>query len=112
MLFRTDGSDGALVAFDHVLDIATTRDATVHILNVVDTTQESVLQLRSDSVEVLEENGKKVVSKAVDRANQRGVDTITEVRQGEAYRTIIDYAGTTAHAGTPPGPAAVGELDC
>ncbi len=92
ILFPTDGSDGATVAFDHVLDIATTHDATVHILNVVDTTQESVLQLRSDSVDSLEEDGKKIVSEAADRANQRGVDTVTEVAQGEAYRTIIDYA--------------------
>jgi nucleotide-binding universal stress UspA family protein len=94
ILFPTDGSDGATVAFDHVLDIATTHDATVHILNVVDTTQESVLQLRSDSVEVLEKDGENVVSEAADRADQRGVDTVTEVRQGEAYRTIIDYAET------------------
>ncbi|MDG5775209.1 universal stress protein [Haloarculaceae archaeon H-GB1-1] len=94
ILFPTDGSDGATVAFDHVLDIATTHDATVYILNVVDTTQESVLQLRSDSVDILEEDGEKIVSEAADRANQRGVDTVTEVRQGEAYRTIIDYAET------------------
>lgn len=94
ILFPTDGSDGATVAFDHVLDIATTHDATVHILNVVDTTQESVLQLRSDSVDILEEDGEQIVSEAADRATQQGVDTVTEVCQGEAYRAIIDYAET------------------
>jgi nucleotide-binding universal stress UspA family protein len=39
ILFPTDGSDGAAFAFDHVLDLAARHDATVHILNVADTTQ-------------------------------------------------------------------------
>jgi nucleotide-binding universal stress UspA family protein len=94
ILFPTDGSDGAAVAFDHVLDLATTHDATVHILNVADTTQDGVLNLQSDSVDSLEENGEQIVSDAAERAHQQGVDTVTEVAQGEPYRTIIDYAET------------------
>jgi nucleotide-binding universal stress UspA family protein len=94
ILFPTDGSDGAAVAFDHVLDLATTHDATVHILNVADTTQGGVLKLQSDSVDSLEENGEQIVSDAAERAHQRGVDTVTEVARGEPYRTIIDYAET------------------
>ncbi|MDQ2055897.1 universal stress protein [Halobellus sp. H-GB7] len=94
ILFPTDGSDGAAVAFDHVLDIATTHDATLHILNVVDTTQGGVLNLQSDSGDSLEEKGERTVSEAAERAHQRGVDTVTEVAQGEPYRSIIDYAET------------------
>jgi len=94
ILFPTDGSDGAAVAFDHVLDIATTHDATVHILNVADTTQGGVLNLQSDSVDSLEEKGEQTVSEAAERAHQRGVDTVTEVARGKPYRTIVDYAET------------------
>lgn len=92
ILFPTDGSDGAEVAFDHVLDIATAHDAVVHVLNVADTTEDSVLRARSDSAEALEQEGERITSETADRAEQRGVDTVTEVLRGEPYRTIIDYA--------------------
>lgn len=60
ILFPTDGSDGAAVAFDHVLDLAAHHDATVTILNVVDTAQESVLQIQEETVDVLEQEGKQI----------------------------------------------------
>lgn len=92
ILFPTDGSDGATIAFDHVLDIAAENDATVHILNVADTTQDSVLQIQGDVIDVLEQEGEQIVRDAADRAQQRGVASVTEVFQGEPYSTIIDYA--------------------
>lgn len=94
VLFPTDGSDGAAVAFEHVLDIATAHDATVHVLNVADTTQHSVVQMRGDVVDVLEREGEQIVRDAADRARQRGVATVTEVLQGGPYSTIVDYADT------------------
>jgi hypothetical protein len=51
LLFPTDGSEGASIAFDHVLDIAAAHDVTVRIFNVADTTQRdlaSFQQNRSD----------------------------------------------------------------
>jgi len=92
ILFPTDGSDGAAVAFDHVLDIATRHDSTVTLIHVVDTTQGSVLHIQSDSADLLEEEGERIVNDAADRASQRGVDTITEVVRGEPYREVLDYA--------------------
>lgn len=92
ILFPTDGSDGASIAFDHVLDIAVTHDVTVHVLNVADTTRESVFQMQGDVIDVLEREGEQIVRDVADRARQRGVDTVTEVLQGEPYSTIIDYA--------------------
>lgn len=92
ILFPTDGSDGAARAFEHVLDIATAHHATVHILNVADTTQPSVVQMRGDVVDVLEREGERIVRDAADRARQRGVATVTEVLQGGPHSTIVDYA--------------------
>ena len=92
ILLPTDGSDGASVAVDHVLDIATAHDATVHIINVADTTRDSVVQIRGDVVDALEEKGEEIVSDAAERAHERGVSTVTEVLQGEPYSTILDYA--------------------
>ncbi|MGN8216458.1 MULTISPECIES: universal stress protein [Halococcus] len=92
ILLPTDGSNGATAAFDHVLDIAAAHDATVHILHVADTTRDSVIQIQGDVIDVLEEEGERIVRDAADRAHQRGVTTVTEVLQGEPYSTILDYA--------------------
>ncbi|MDS0475491.1 universal stress protein [Natrinema sp. 1APR25-10V2] len=90
--FPTDGSDGASVAFDHVLEIAAAHGSTVHVLNVADTTKDSVVRMQGDVVDVLERTGERLVRDAADRARERGVETVTEVRQGTPYSTIVDYA--------------------
>jgi nucleotide-binding universal stress UspA family protein len=94
LLFPTDGSDGAAAVFDHVLDVAEAHDATVHVLNVADTTRESVTQVQGRIVDALEQAGAETVREAATRASDRGVPTVTEVLQGEPYRTIVDYAET------------------
>jgi nucleotide-binding universal stress UspA family protein len=92
ILFPTDGSDGADAVLDHVLDIAAAHDATVHILNVADTTQDSVTQIGGEVVDVLERQGEDIVAEAADRAKQRRVSTVTEVLQGGVPETIAGYA--------------------
>jgi nucleotide-binding universal stress UspA family protein len=92
ILFPTDGSDGANAVLDHVLDIADAHGSRVRVLNVADTNQPSVLREGGDVLDVLKEEGKRVVGDAADRARERGVSVITEVIQGEPYRTIVDYA--------------------
>jgi nucleotide-binding universal stress UspA family protein len=94
LLFPTDGSDGADAVFDHALDVAEAHDATVHVLNVADTTRESVTQFRGQVVDALEQAGAETVREAATRAGDRDVPTVTEVLQGEPYRTIVDYAKT------------------
>ncbi|MBS3760567.1 MAG: universal stress protein [Halodesulfurarchaeum sp.] len=92
VLFPTDGSEGAAFAFDHILDLAARHDATICILNIVDTTQNRVLQMSDADIDALEQDGNRIVREAADQAQQRGVDTITDVLQGEPYREIVDYA--------------------
>lgn len=92
ILFPTDGSDGADAAFDHVLDLAADHDATVHVLNVADTTHDSVTRVGRDVVDVLEREGEDVVDAAAERAADRGVETVTAVLQGGVDETIVTYA--------------------
>jgi len=94
LLFPTDGSDGAAAVFDHVLDVAEAHDATVHVVNVADTTRESVSQVRGQVIDALEQAGARTVQEVASRASDRGVPTVTDVLQGEPYRTIVDYATT------------------
>ena len=92
ILFPTDGSDGADDVFDHVLEIADAHGSRVRVLNVADTNQPSVLREGGDVLDVLKEEGKRIVGDTADRARERGVSVITEVIQGQPYRTIVDYA--------------------
>lgn len=92
ILFPTDGGDGAAVAFDHVLDIAATYDATVHILFVADTTLMSTTRIQGEIIDTLEQEGKDIVTETAASAEQRDVSTVTEVSQGEPYSTIVEYA--------------------
>jgi nucleotide-binding universal stress UspA family protein len=94
ILFPTDGSDGSAFAFDHVVDLAARHDATVHILNVADTTQNRVLEIRGDDVAALQREGDRIVRETAEKADKRGVDTVTDVVRGEPYREIVDYAET------------------
>jgi nucleotide-binding universal stress UspA family protein len=92
ILFPTDGSEGAAFAFEHVLDLAARHDATVHVLNVADTTQDGLLEIRGDDVDALEREGDRIVRQAAERADEQGVETVTEVVRGEPYHEIVDYA--------------------
>jgi nucleotide-binding universal stress UspA family protein len=94
ILFPTDGGQGASNALDHLLDIATAHDSTVHILNVANTTKDTVVRMQGDVVDVLERDGERIVRDAADQAQERGVAVVTEVRQGEPYSTIVDYANS------------------
>lgn len=92
ILFPTDGSQGASIAFDHVLDIAATHESTVHILNVANTRKDAVLRMQGEVVDVLEREGEHHVRDGADRARERGIDVVTAVYEGDPYSSIIEYA--------------------
>ncbi|MFW5903416.1 MAG: universal stress protein [Halolamina sp.] len=92
ILFPTDGSEAAEAVLEHVLDLAAGVDATLYVLNVADTNRDSVARIDGEVVDVLEEEGEKIVEAVADRARERGVPVETEVLQGDPYRTILDYA--------------------
>lgn len=92
ILLPTDESDGARAALDHALDIATTYEATIYLLNVADTAQLSATRVQGDVVDALEQEGERTVSEAAQRAERRGATVVTEVIQGEPDDTIVEYA--------------------
>jgi len=92
ILFPTDGSDGAAAVRDLVFDLADTHGATLHIINVADTTHDSVTRIGGEIVDVLEREGERIVRETGERADERGLDTVTEVLQGGVPETITAYA--------------------
>jgi nucleotide-binding universal stress UspA family protein len=92
ILFPVDGSDGTEATSQHVFDIATANESTLHILNVADTNQVSLVRVQGEVVDALEGEGEQLVAGMAERARRQGVDTVSEVRQGEPYSTILEYA--------------------
>jgi nucleotide-binding universal stress UspA family protein len=94
VLVPTDGSDGAEAAIGRALDIATTADATVHGLSVV---EEDVWQRGDEWAGATEfrqtvaSHREAAVRTVADRASVLDLATVTEVRRGRADRAIRDY---------------------
>jgi nucleotide-binding universal stress UspA family protein len=92
ILFPTDGSDYAESVLEYALQIATEHEATIHILNVADTGQDSVSVIRGQVIDALEEEGKDIVEKAAGRAREQGISVVADVLQGTPHNTIVDYS--------------------
>jgi len=91
ILFPTDGSDVAGEALGYALDVAAEHDATLHVLNVADTNQDSLTRIGGQVVDVLEGEGQEIVDETVARAADRDVETVSAVLQGDPVMTIVDY---------------------
>lgn len=91
ILFPIDDSEGATAVFDHVVDLAATHGATLHLLNVADTSEVSLTRIQGDVVDTLEPAGERIVNETADRAQKRGVSTVTEVVQSKPYSAILEY---------------------
>lgn len=96
ILFPTDGSEPADAVLDYVLAIAAEHGATVHVLNVVDTTQDGVGATDRTVVDALEADGEEIVETTAQRVRDRDVSVVTDVRHGDPYRTIVEYSDQTA----------------
>lgn len=92
ILFPTDGSDGASVVFDHVLDVAAANESTVHVLHVPETTFDRAAGVNEALVDERVAAAEDLVAETADRASERGVETVTAVEEGEPHRTIVEYA--------------------
>ncbi|NUC72035.1 universal stress protein [Haloterrigena sp. SYSU A558-1] len=94
ILIPTDGSETIAETLAHGLPIAEHNDATVHSLYVVDSrvtaaaTDETGPELEAS----LEDEGREAVADVADRADRRGLETVTDVRKGTPSKAILEYA--------------------
>ncbi|RQH02516.1 universal stress protein [Natrarchaeobius oligotrophus] len=91
ILVATDGSAAANRATEHALDLASTFDAELYAIYVVDTRRygETVLTDEIDAVEELEERGHDVLDDLVGRAS---VEATSEIRRGRPHDEISECA--------------------
>ena len=92
ILFPTDGSDPAESVLEYALQIATEHGATIHLLNVADTGRDSVTTIRGEVIDAFEQEGQRIVEEAAQRVREQGVSVVSEVLQGDPYKTIVDYS--------------------
>ncbi|QFU83726.1 universal stress protein [Natronorubrum aibiense] len=94
ILIPTDGSETIAETLAHGLPIAESNDATVHSLYVVDSrmTAAATGETSTDLEHSLEAEGDDAVAAVEDAAEQRGLDTVSDVQKGTPAKTILEYA--------------------
>ncbi|SEH47019.1 Nucleotide-binding universal stress protein, UspA family [Halopenitus malekzadehii] len=97
ILVPTDGSPAADAAIDHAIDLAKQYDARIHALYVVDGSAYSTLEAGSEIVVgALESEGEEATDRVAEAAADAGVEAVTSVVNGTAYRTISEYVDDNA----------------
>lgn len=97
ILLPYDGSDGAAEVLHHASEIAHWADATITVLYVADTTQDSVTVVEGRTVDALVEAGSDVVEEAEKTLETLGASYDSDVVQGNPAPTIVDYAEQFDH---------------
>lgn len=97
LLLPFDGSDRAAEALHHAAEIAHWSDATIHVLFVADTARDSVTVVETQVVDALVQEGKDIVEEAEKTLNTLGVDSDSDVVQGNPAPTIVEYAERYDH---------------
>lgn len=94
ILLPTDGSGTVETVLDHTVEIGTGRDATVHLLYVVD---DQVLLTLDDErkegvLEDLRSQGERALDRVADRLSGTDLDVVTEITDGKPAEEIVAYA--------------------
>lgn len=89
ILVPTDGSAGTTHVALQAIDLAEQYDATLYSLYVVDSGTRALLSGRDEE---LRDRGRRAVDRVAKLADSHGVDTVTELREGDPAGTILDYA--------------------
>lgn len=95
ILVPTDGSDECASALEEAIDLATTYNATVHVLYVVDMTTRGgrgLMAIKSPRPDTeLREIGTQATARMARKATEADVTVTTAVQAGIPYETIIEY---------------------
>lgn len=100
ILVPTDGSKPATEAAEHGFTLAKQFGATVHILYIIEVGDSRTLNtyggidaslLSEDGMASIEKEAAEVVERLETRANELGIETVTEIEQGSARQDIINY---------------------
>jgi nucleotide-binding universal stress UspA family protein len=94
ILVPTDGSESMETVVDHAADIAATRDATVHVLYVIDDRSFLTLQdgMKDDVLDELRAEGEAATTSVAGRLESEGITVRTRIRKGNPADEVLAYA--------------------
>lgn len=94
VLFATDGSDNAMAASEHAIDIAGRYEATLHAISVIETRTgyDNAIIDRAQVRKNLEKIGSEALEDVRQRASERGVQTVTTIEEGVPATRILEYS--------------------
>jgi len=94
ILVPTDESESMSKVVEHAADIAARRDATVHVLYVLDDRAFLTLddEMQDEATQQLRDGGEEALARATDRLAADGVTVETATREGDPAEEILDYA--------------------
>lgn len=79
-------------AVDRAIDLATTYDATLHVISAVDTALFDPFTPRTEEVqETLEGTAEETVERAAEQAESADIDVETRLGHGAPHQVITDY---------------------
>ena len=93
ILVPTDGGESVEQVLEHTMEVAEGRDATVHVLYVVDDRAFLTLDedVQSDVVGDLQREGELALEDASERLEAAGFEVEMALRQGTPAEEIVDY---------------------
>lgn len=97
ILLPVDESDETAPIVEHAAAIARWSDATIEVLHVADSARDSVTLVEADVVDALARRGEELVDGVSASLAELGVESRTDVVQGDPASTIVDYAETYDH---------------
>lgn len=91
VLLPTDGGAAMDEVTAHAADVAARRDATVHVLSVVDDRALPTLDdtMTDDVLAELHDEASTAVQRAAERLRDAGVEVVTEVREGDPAPEVL-----------------------
>lgn len=92
ILLPVDGSEHTAKIVHHAAELAQWAEATIQVVFVADTTQDSVTVVDGTVVDALEQEGETIVADVAETLETLGVEHGTDVVQGSPAPTIVDYA--------------------
>jgi nucleotide-binding universal stress UspA family protein len=97
ILVPTDGSDSVATVLEHTLDIATRRDATVHVLYVIDDQAFLTLddEMKDEVLTEMQTEGERALDTIASETDAEGLETVTSIQRGRPAEEIVDYAEST-----------------
>ena len=93
VLLPTDGSESIEQVLDHTIEIAADREATVHVLYVVDDRAFLTLdeEMKAEVIENLQAEGERATDRVADELDAAGIDTQTTILRGTPADVIVAY---------------------